>query len=114
MRAATAAVVLAALVGHAAAFEPITDISIGTIITILSTVMSVLSFIITAIRFGITYTIFFAISILFFAQFVGIVKIINVIALIHEIVKSSALDCTPYGPQASHSDTLPRQQQQQQ
>ena len=106
-----AAAALALLIGRVAAFEPITDISIGTILTIMSTVMSVLSGIITVVRFAITYTIFFGIMILIFVQFIGLTQLIDFVALIHAIVKSSALDCTPYGPKASHSDTLPRQQQ---
>jgi hypothetical protein len=104
------ALLLAALVPTVAAIEPITTISVGTIVSILGTVMSVLSILLDVVRYTITYTIFFAIIILIFIQFIPIVRSIDLVGLAQRIL-GDAYQCKPAGPKATPIDTIPRQKQ---
>lgn len=103
--------IVAALIGQAAAIEPITTISVGTIVSIIGTIMSILSIILDIIRYTITYTIFFGIIILIGIQFIPIVRNLDLVGFAIKLLGDS-LKCAPAGPKATPIDTIPRQYQQ--
>lgn len=100
-----------AMIGHAAAVEPITTISVGTVVTIITTVMSILSILLDVIRYTITYTIFFGIIILIGIQFIPIVRNLDLVGFATKLLGDS-LKCAPAGPKSTPIDTIPRQYQQ--
>jgi hypothetical protein len=101
---------LLALAGGVAAAEPVTTISVGTIVSVLSTLMSIVSILIDIVKYTITYTLFFAIIVLIFIQFIPIVRKLDLIGFAQRLVGDS-LRCSPAGPSKTQVDTIPRQKQ---
>ena len=101
----------ASLIGQVAAIEPVTTISVGTVVSIIGTIMSILSILLDTIRYTITYTIFFAIIILIGIQFIPIVRNLDLVGFASRLLGDS-LKCAPAGPKGGSIATIPRQYQQ--
>lgn len=103
--------IVASMIGHVAAIEPITSISAGTVVTVIGTVMSLVSIVLDIIRYTITYTLFFGIIILIGIQFIPVVRNLDLVGFAIRLLGDS-LKCAPAGPKSSPVDTIPRQYQQ--
>jgi hypothetical protein len=110
MRLLHVAIAAAVLVGGVAAIEPITTISVSTVVSIIGTIMTILSLLLDVIRYTITYTIFFGIVILIGIQFLPIVRNLDLVGFGERLLGDS-LRCPNAGPDSSSPNTIPRQHQ---
>lgn len=110
MRLLHVAIAAAALIGGAAAIEPVTTISVGTVVSILGTIMSILSILLDVVRYTITYAIFFGIVILLLIQFIPFFRKFDLVGFASGLLGDS-LRCPNAGPDSSSPNTIPRQHQ---